>query len=387
MTNPFDADVQGDFYSCRFEQGAREGSLILNMGPQHPSTHGVLRILCELDGEYIIRAEPVLGYLHRMQEKMAETRSIPQYMSNMGRVDYLNPIAWNWAVVGAAEKLAGIEVSQRCEYMRVISAELSRIASHLVGWGAWLLDMGAFTPILYAFDDREFVLDMIQELCGSRLTNVYFRVGGVSADGSDRFFTLLRDFIPYFRKRIDMYHALVTKNLILRKRIENIGIIDRDMCNRYGATGPVARGAGINHDVRRAEPYSVYHKFDYAIPVYPQCDAMARYRVRLDELYASLDIIEQAMASLPQGDVLPPKSIRFNYKVPAGQAYFAVEGARGKVGVWLASDGGKYPYRIKLRAPGFSNLSLFSEVAKGVLLADAVAILGSLDLVIPEVDR
>lgn len=380
-------EMQGDFYTCNFEAGAREGSLILNMGPQHPSTHGVLRILCEMEGEYVLRAEPVLGYLHRMHEKMAEVKSVPQYINNMGRVDYLNAIAWNWAFIGAVEKIAGIEVSERCEYMRVISAELSRIASHLVGWGAWLLDMGAFTPILYAFDDREYVLDILQEITGSRLTYAYFRVGGVCADGNERFFKLIREFIPYFRKRIEMYHKLVTGNIILRNRIENVGFIDKDMCNRYGCTGPVIRGAGVAHDVRRAEPYSVYHKFDYKIPVYNEADSMARYRVRLDELLESLSIIEQAVASIPEGDALPPKNIKFNYKAPAGEAYFAVEGARGKVGVWVASDGGKYPYRVKLRAPGFSNLSCFAEVAKGVLLADAVAILGSLDLVIPEIDR
>ena len=387
MHNTLNADMLGDFYTVNFEKGQRENTLILNMGPQHPSTHGVLRILLEMDGEYIVRCEPVLGYLHRMHEKMGEIKSPVQYLNNMGRVDYLHAMAWNWAFVGACERLAGIEVSERCEYMRVIACELNRIASHLVGWGAWLLDMGAFTPILYAFDDREMILDMLQEISGSRLTYAYYRVGGVCRDGDEKFFTMIREFIPYMRKRIDMYHALVTGNMILKNRIEGVGIIDRDMCNRYGATGPVARGAGIGHDTRRAEPYSVYHKFEYKIPVYNECDGMARYRVRLDEVAESLNILEQAVASIPEGDVLPPKNIKFNYKLPAGEAYFAVEGGRGKIGVWVASDGGKTLYRVKLRAPGFSNLSLFSEAAKGTLLADAVAILGSLDLVIPEVDR
>lgn len=387
MHNSLYTDMAGDFYTCRFEKGSRENTLILNMGPQHPSTHGVLRILLELDGEYILRAEPVLGYLHRMHEKMAEIKYPAQYINNMGRVDYLHAMAWNWAFVGAAEKIAGIEVSERAEYMRVIACELNRLASHLVGWGAWLLDMGAFTPILYAFDDREFILDMLQEISGSRLTYAYYRIGGVCADGHERFFDRIREFIPYFRKRIDMYHALVTGNMILKARIEGIGHIDRDMCNRYGATGPVARGSGINHDTRRAEPYSVYHKFDYAIPVYTEGDSMARYMVRLDEMRESLNIIEQAVASIPEGNALPPKNLKFNTKLPAGEAYFAVEGGRGKIGIWIVSDGGKFPYRVKLRAPGFSNLSLFAECAKGVLLADAVAILGSLDLVIPEVDR
>ena len=381
------SDMDGDFYTCRFEKGASENTMILNMGPQHPSTHGVLRILLELDGEYIVRAEPILGYLHRMQEKMAEIKFPAQYINNMGRVDYLHSMAWNWAFVGAAERIGGYEVSERAEYMRVIACELNRIASHLVGWGAWLLDLGAFTPILYAFDDREFVLDMLQDISGSRLTYAYYRIGGVCADGNERFFDRIREFIPYFRKRIDMYHALVSGNMILKNRIEGVGYFSREMCDRYGATGPVARGSGIPHDTRRAEPYSVYHKFDYNIPVYTEGDSMARYLVRLDEMHESLKILEQAVASIPEGNVLPPKNIKFNTKLPAGEAYYAVEGGRGKIGIWLASDGGKYPYRVKLRAPGFSNLSLFAEAVKGVLLADAVAILGSLDLVIPEVDR
>jgi NADH:ubiquinone oxidoreductase 49 kD subunit 7 len=387
-TTLFPQDMQGDFYTCHFEKGQREDTIILNLGPQHPSTHGVLRILCEMDGEYVLRAEPVLGYLHRMHEKMGEIKFPAQYISNMGRVDYLHPMAWNWAYVGAAEKIMGIEVSERCEFARVIAMELSRISSHLVGWGAWILDLGAFTPILYAFDDREDLLDIIQEMCGSRLTNAYFRVGGVCNDISPRAVKLLKEFIPYMRTRIPMYHALVSKNMILRGRIEGVGIIDRDVCDRYGATGPTSRGAGIPHDTRRAEPFSVYPKLDFKVPVYTEACSMARYKVRLDEIEQSLNIIEQCLAMMPaEGDVLPAKNLKFNTKLPAGEAYFAVEGGRGKIGVWLASDGGKYPYRVKLRAPGFSNLSCFAEVAKGMLLADAIAVLGSLDLVIPEVDR
>lgn len=384
----FPKDMKGDFYTCHFEKGRQEDTIILNLGPQHPSTHGVLRILCEMDGEYVLRAEPILGYLHRMHEKMAEIKYPAQYINNMGRVDYLHPMAWNWAYVGAAEKIMGIEVSERCEYARVIAMELSRIASHLVGWGAWILDLGAFTPILYAFDDREDVLDIIQEICGSRLTNAYFRVGGVCNEISPRAVRLIREFIPRMRARIPMYHALVTENMILRGRIEGIGIIDRDVCNRYGATGPVARGAGINHDTRRAEPHSVYPKLDFNVPVYDTACSMGRYKVRLDEIEQSLNILEQCLEMMPaEGDVLPAKNLKFNTKLPAGEAYFAVEGGRGKIGVWMASAGGKHPYRVKLRAPGFSNLSCFAEVAKDMLLADAIAVLGSLDLVIPEVDR
>ncbi len=387
MTRSLYDDTRGDFYTTNFEKGSSEGTMILNMGPQHPSTHGVLRILLELDGEYILRAEPVLGYLHRMHEKMAEIKSPAQYMNNMGRVDYLHAMAWNWAFAGACERIGGYEVSERAEYMRVIVTELNRIASHQVWWGAYLLDLGAFTPILYAFDDREKILDILQEVSGSRLTYSYFRLGGVCADGNERFFSLIREFIPYMRKRLPMYRALVTENMILRGRLEGIGVIDRDMCNRYGATGPMSRGSGIGHDTRTSEPYSIYDRFDFKVPVYEEGDCMARYNVRVDEMAESLNILEQAVASIPDGSPLPPKGIKFNTRLPEGNAYFAVEGGRGKIGVWVASDGGKNPYRVKLRAPGFSNLSLFAEAAKGTLLADAVAILGSLDLVIPEVDR
>lgn len=377
----------GDGYTCRFEQGAREGTLILNMGPQHPSTHGVLRVLLELDGEYIVRAEPVLGYLHRMHEKMGEVKAAGQFMPNMGRVDYLHALAWNWAYAGAVERLADIKVPERAEYLRVIVTELNRISSHLLWWGAYLLDLGAFTPIMYAFDDREKLLDILQIPTGSRLTYSYFRFGGVYADVPDSFTQRIREFIPHMRSRLPMYKALVTDNMILRHRIEDVGIIPAEMCVRYGATGPVVRGAGVPYDVRRAEPYGIYDRFDFDIPVHTECCSMARYMVRIDEMEQSLRIVEQAVAQLPAGDHVNAKAPKPTGKLPAGETYFAVEGARGKIGVWLVSDGGKTPYRVKLRAPGFSNLHLFAECARGTLLADAVAILGSLDMVIPEIDR
>jgi NADH-quinone oxidoreductase subunit D len=387
MTKPIFEDAKGDFYSRHFAEGSRENTVILNMGPQHPSTHGVLRVLLELDGEYIVRAEPVLGYLHRMHEKMADVKTPMQYMANMGRVDYLHAMAWNWAYAGAAERLAGIEVPERAEYLRVIATELNRIASHQVWWGAYILDLGAFTPILYAFEDREYILDLLQMMSGSRLTFSYFRLGGVSADISPAFIERLVKFIPYMRERLKMYHALVTGNMIFRRRIEGLGIIDRDICNRYGATGPLSRGCGLDYDVRRSEPYSVYDRFSFSIPVYREACCMARCKVRLDEIEESLKILEQAVSSLPDGPIVCDKPFKANSRLPEGEAYFAVEGGRGKIGVWIASDGGKTPYRIKLRAPGFSNLSVFAEVAKGSLIADSVAILGSLDLVIPEIDR
>ncbi len=388
MTRYIDTDqVAGDFYTQNFAKTAQEGSLILNLGPQHPSTHGVLRVVVEMDGEYVLRAEPVLGYLHRMHEKMAEVKTAAQFIPNMGRVDYGHALAWNWAFVGAVEKLAGIEVPERAEYVRVITSELNRLSSHLLWWGAYLLDLGAFTPIMYAFDDREKILDILQIPTGSRLTYSYFRIGGVAEDLSDDCIRLIREFIPWMRERLPMYKDLVSDNIILRKRIEGIGVIEPDACRRYGATGPVSRGSGINYDVRRAEPYSVYNKLDFEIPTSPLMCARGRYDVRMAEFEQSLRIIEQALDMMPEGDVLVKGAPKPSWKAPVGESYFAVEGARGKIGVYVVSDGGKNIYRTKLRAPGYSNLSLFAEVSQGTILADAVAILGSLDLIIPEIDR
>ncbi|MDR1046105.1 MAG: NADH-quinone oxidoreductase subunit D [Candidatus Adiutrix sp.] len=378
----------GDFYSLNFEKGRVDpDSMILNLGPQHPSTHGVLRILAELHGEYVLRAEPVLGYLHRMHDFMGQVKTPYQFLPNTGRVDYLHPVAWNWAYCGALERLAGLEVPERAEYLRIICCELNRIASHVMWWGAFVMDLGGFTPILYAFEEREKINDLLQIVTGSRLTMNSMRFGGMGADLDDRFLQKAADFIPYMRERLKMYDRLVTGNVIFRRRLEGVGPLDEEICRRYGATGPVLRGAGVAYDVRRAEPYGLYDRFDFEIPVAESPDCLGRYLVRLREIEESLKIVEQALARIPAGPYKHPKAPKVSWKPPAGEAYFAVEGGRGKIGIHVVSDGGKSNYRLKLRAPGFSNLSLFAEAARGTLLADALAILGSLDLVIPEVDR
>ncbi|MFP4071114.1 MAG: NADH-quinone oxidoreductase subunit D [Desulfovibrionales bacterium] len=378
--------MTGDFYTRYFQKGEREDTLILNMGPQHPSTHGVLRIMLELDGEYIVRADPVIGYVHREHEKMGEVQAYPQYLPNMGRVDYLHPLAWNWVWVGAVEKLSEVEVPERAEFIRVITCELNRIGSHLLWWGAYLLDLGAFTPIMYAFDERESLLDLLQIVTGSRLTYSYFLFGGVSADVTPEFIEGARAFCTRLKSRLPMYKGLVTDNYILRKRCEEIGEIPLEMARSYGATGPVLRGSGKAYDVRRAEPYSVYDRLDFEIPTQETCDAMGRYLVRMTEFEQSIRIVEQALDMLPEGDFIHPKAPK-RIRPPKGEVYFAVESARGKVGICLQSDAGPSPYRLKLRSPSFSNLSLFGEAAEGTLISDAVSILGSLDLVIPEIDR
>jgi NADH-quinone oxidoreductase subunit D len=389
MAHEAHSRLSGDFYTSRFStEPAGDGgdTLILNLGPQHPATHGVLRVIVELDGEYIRRAEPVLGYIHRMHEKMGEIKTYPQYLPNMGRVDYLHALAWNWAYVGAVEKLMGIHVPERAEYIRVITCELNRISSHLLWWGAYLLDLGAFTPIVYAFADRERLMDLLQIVTGARLTYCYYRFGGVSADLDAQFIDRAGRFVTDFRKRLPMYRDLVTGNMILRGRCEDVGVLPVEMARRYGATGPVLRGSGVPYDVRRAEPYSVYGQLDFDIPTGRNGDAMDRYEVRMAEMAESLKIVEQALARLPAGDHVN-RDLPERIMPPRGEVYHAVEGARGKIGVYLVSDGSLRPYRVKLRAPGFSNLSLFAELARGTLLADAVSIMGSLDLVIPEIDR
>ncbi|WP_250645641.1 NADH-quinone oxidoreductase subunit D [Salidesulfovibrio onnuriiensis] len=383
-------DVEdGDYYSRHFEQTDQEDRLVLNMGPQHPSTHGVLRIVLEMDGEYVMRADPVLGYIHRMHEKMGEVKNFHQYLPNMGRVDYLHALAWNQAYCLAVEKIAEVEVPRRAELLRIITTELNRISSHLLWWGAYLLDLGAFTPIMYAFEDRERIMDLLQVLTGSRLTYCYFLFGGVMKDAPAGFADEARHVVRTLRDRLPMFTALVTDNVILRKRVEDIGHIGQDMCRRYGATGPVLRGSGVPYDVRLNSPYSLYNELDFEIPAYDGCDALSRYMVRMDEMTESIKIVEQALDQLENADDghVAKKAPNAGFTPPEGEAYGVVEGARGKIGVYVASNGDKKPYRVKLRSPSFSNLSLFADCAQGSLLADAVSILGSLDLVIPEIDR
>ena len=362
-----------------------EETFVLNLGPQHPAAHGVLRILMRMDGEYIASSDIVIGYIHRMHEKMGENRIYAKFLPNTSRIDYLAAMHYTHAYVGAVERAAKIEVPLRAEYIRVIADELQRIASHLVGWGAWIMDLGGLTPILYAFEDRERILDLFEHICGARLTYCYYRFGGVCNDVDDEFLRGARDFVPYMRGRLKMYRDLVTDNIILRKRLEGIGIMDAEMCRRYGVTGPVLRGAGVAYDVRRAEPYSLYPKFQFDIPHFPQGDSMARYLVRMEEMEQSLRIIEQALDQIPAGPVMG--KIPRVLKLPAGDYTYAVEAGRGRFMVRIVSDGKDTPWRLKLRTPCFGNLAPFEEASKGMILPDALALLGSLDLVIPDIDR
>jgi NADH-quinone oxidoreductase subunit D len=361
-------------------------TFVLNLGPQHPATHGVLRVKLTMDGEFITRAEPVCGYIHRMQEKMAENRTYAQFLPNTSRIDYLSAMTYTHAFVGAVERAAKLQVPPRAEYVRVITSELNRISSHLVWWGAFLLDLGGFTPLLYAFDDREKILDLLEGITGARLTYAYYRIGGLYNDVDDAFLNGTHAFVAHMRPRLKMYRELVTENIILRKRLIGIGQVSSQMCRNYGASGPVIRGSGIAYDVRKAEPYSAYSSFDFNVPCFREGDSMARYLVRLEEITQSLRIIEQALDKLPAGPVMAEKVPRV-LKLPAGDYCYAVEAARGRFMVRIVSDNKEIPYRVKLRTPCLSNLSLFEEASRGMLLPDALAFMGSLDLVIPDIDR
>jgi NADH-quinone oxidoreductase subunit D len=363
-----------------------EDAFFVNLGPQHPSTHGVLRVVVKMDGEYIISAEPVLGYLHRMHEKMAENRSYLQFLPNPARIDYPGALFFNLAHVATVEKLCGIEVPERAQYVRTITCELNRIASHLLWLGAFPADLGALTPFMYAFDDREQILDILEDVTGSRLTYCYFRFGGLYNDVDDTFIDKTKNFIKRMRGRFSMYEKLITGNVIFVNRAKGTGIFDQAEVTKYGCTGPLVRSTGISFDIRKTEPYAVYDQVDFEVPVGTTGDNMDRYLVRIAEMEMSLRIIEQAIAKLPSGPFKAEK-VPKKLKPPKGDIYYAVESSRGETGVYLVSDESDTPYRMRWRVPSFSNLMTFPALAEGTLLADAIATLGSYDIVVPEIDR
>jgi NADH-quinone oxidoreductase subunit D len=364
--------------------------MVLNMGPQHPSTHGVLRLELQLDGELITRVTPHIGYLHRCFEKHAEAMTYPQVIPYTDRMDYLASMYNEFGYVIAVERLLGIEVPARVDYIRVIMGELQRIASHLVALGTYGADIGAFTPFLFAFRDREKILHLFEITCGARLLYNYMWVGGLSHDLHPDFERLTREFIRYFRPKIKEFNDLLTGNKIFIERTANVGILPVDTAINYGISGPMLRGSGIKWDLRRNDPYSVYDKFDFNIPVGEGLvgtvgDCWDRYYVRVLEMEESLKIVEQALDQLPEGDISAaiPKRI----KPPVGQIYSRVENPRGELGYFIISNGQPNPFRVKVRAPSFVNLEIMDELCRGHFVADVIAILGSVDIVLGEVDR
>jgi NADH-quinone oxidoreductase subunit D len=363
----------------------RSEEMIINMGPQHPSTHGVLRLEIVVDGEIVVDVIPHIGYLHRCFEKHAEAMTnYQQVIPYCDRLDYIASMNMDWAYALAVEKMLGIQVPERVEYIRVIMAELQRIASHLIALGTYGLDVGAFTPFLFMFRDRERILDLFEMTCGARLLYNYIWIGGLSHDLPPGFIEKAKAFCTYFRPNIKEFNDLLTYNEIFIKRTANVVAI------AYACSGPMLRGSGIKFDLRKDDPYSIYNRFEFDIPVGmgevgAVGDCWDRYMVRMREMEQSLNIIEQALAQIPDGDVASaiPKRIRPN----AGEVYVRSESPRGEIGFYVVSDGTTTPYRLKARSPAFVNLSVTPEICRGSMIADLVAIVGSVDIVLGEVDR
>lgn len=384
--------------------------MILNMGPSHPATHGVLRLVLELDGEIITRATPDIGFLHRGDEKIAENMQYNQFVPYTDRLDYLAPLANNVAYSLAVEKLMNWEVPPRGKAIRVICCEISRISSHLMGLGAMALDLGAMTVFLYSFTQREKIYDLSELLSGARFTTSYTRVGGQIRDLPERFIPMLRDFLDQFGPALDEMDRLLTRNKIFVDRTREVGVITKDRAIAYALSGPNLRGSGIEHDLRRKHPYLDYEQYNFEVVVGSAGDCYDRYLVRIEEMRQSVKILRQVIEKLPGGPInvvdwknmTPPKShvmtkmeelihhfivVTEGLNAPPGEIYFAAENPKGELGFYINSHGGGVPYRLKIRAPSFVNLSILPELLPGCMLSDVTAVLGSLDFVMGECDR
>ena len=361
--------------------------LMVNMGPQHPSTHGVFRVVIWVDGERIVRAEPHIGYLHRGSEKLCEGELYSQVITLFDRLDYVGNLNCELAFVLAAEKLMGIEVPERAEHIRVILAELNRIASHLLFYGVYGLDMGAMTPMLYGFRERERIQELFESVTGARLMHNYFRIGGVKEDLPADFPARMHRLMEQLQQGIAECDALLSQNEMFLARTKGIGAISAEDALDYGITGPALRASGVPEDVRISEPYSIYDRFDFGIPVGTYGDCWDRYYVRVEEMRQSIRIIEQAMAQMEPGPIVASDRRIARPRPPKGEVYVRTESPRGDFAVFLVSDGTDKPYRVKVRAPSFANLQAFKHMLRDAYIADAVVILGSIDIILGEVDR
>lgn len=359
--------------------------MLINMGPQHPSTHGVLRVLLRLRGEVIEDAKFVIGYLHRNHEKISELKGWVRALPLADRVDYLSPITCEWAMALAAEKLAEVEVPERAEWLRVVAAELYRVASHLVFIGTFGNDIGATTLFLYAFRERERIMDIFEQLTGQRMTCHYIRIGGVGWDLPKGLDAEIQDTLAVIEQRLPEYNDLFTNNRIFRARSERVGVVTADQAKAFGVSGPNLRASGVDFDLRRDAPYGVYPRFTFDVPTRANGDTFDRYAMRVLEIPQSARIIRQALDGLPAGGFRTKLKARF--QTPPGVAYGAVEGARGEIGYFAISDGSEAPYRLKIRSPSFSSLAAIEKTFIGWKVADAIAILGGVDIVLGDVDR
>ena len=365
--------------------GAGGEDLVINIGPQHPATHGVLHLVVTLQGETIKKVEPHLGYIHRSIEKMCESLTYRQFIYVTSRMDYLSSHINNHACALCVEKGLQLEIPARAQVIRVLVDELTRIASHELWWGAMAMDLGAFTPFFHAFRERENINDIMEETCGARLTMNYIVPGGVMADIHPNFQKRVKNFIALFKSKIDEYDDLVTGNIIFQNRMKGVGYLSAEDALSYGCSGPVARGSGVQSDIRKMFPYEIYDKLQFNEVLETTGDSFARYMVRLREMRESVSILEQLVDNIPEGDF--QAKTKAVLKLPKGEFYQRVETARGEFGVYIISEGATTPYRIKFRSPGFANLSVLNHITKGGKLGDLVASMGTLDLVIPDIDR
>ncbi len=393
------------------ETQSTDETMVINLGPQHPSTHGVLRVRLVLDGERVVQAEPVIGYLHTGFEKTAETLTYQQCNTITDRLDYLAPMTNNLAYVLSVEKLLDIEVPDRAQYIRVLFSELTRLASHLVWLGTHVMDLGAMSLFFYCMREREIILDLIEAASGVRMNPSYFRVGGLAYDLPDGFHQKVQDFTKDFPRWLKMYRNLVDGNPLINERLKGISVMDRETCYQYGVTGPNLRATGLALDLRKVDPYCHYDEFDFNVPTRTESDAYARFWVRFEEMYESLKIVEQVMEKIsPRGEyatkdrkvALPPreeiygnmealihqfKLVTAGFPVPAGEVYQAVEGPRGEMGFYIISDGGPKPYRWRARTPSYYNLQTMPIICQGGLVADVITAIGSIDIMLGDVDK
>jgi NADH-quinone oxidoreductase subunit D len=389
---------------------ALESQMTLSMGPQHPSTHGVLRLDLRLDGEMVIKAIPDIGYLHTGMEKLFEYKKYQQGIVITDRMDYLNPLGNNLAYVMAAEKLLGLEIPERAQVIRVLMCELQRIASHMVWFGTSCLDMGAMTPFWFTFKEREKILNLIESASGGRMTPSYFRIGGLMMDLPAGFENRVNQFLRDFPDALETFDTLITGNTIWHSRTKGVGIISKEDAIDWGLTGPSLRGSGVDLDLRKVNPYSGYETYDFDIPIERDGDVWSRFKVRMRELTESYKIVRQALERLKPGPikadapkiVLPDRDdmrkhmdslihhfliVAEGFNVPAGEVYHAIEASKGELGVYMKSNGGPKPERVHFRGPSFINLSALPVMSEGEMIADVVAIIGSLDIVLGEIDR
>ena len=391
-------------------EDALEHEMVINMGPQHPATHGVLRVILRLDGETVVKAVPELGYLHRGYEKMAEDMSYVEFIPHTDRLDYTGTMCNNVAYVLAVEKLAGIEAPKRAHYIRMIVAELSRLAAHMVAIGTYAMDVGAVTMVMWTFRERERIQEIFDRVAGARFTTSYTRIGGVASDLDDEALKMIRHFLDTLEPGLKEMDDLMLHNRIFIERLEGIGVLPKEDAIALGVTGPNLRASGVEYDVRRAKPYLFYDEIDFKIPTYTEGDCLARYFLRGDEVRESVKILYQCLDKIPNGDiiandpkrVLPHKTeiyskmeelihdfmiINFGINPPVGDSFMSVENPKGELGFYIVSDGKGHPWKMKIRSPSFCNLQALAQICKGQMISDVIAIIGSLDPVMGEADK